>query len=267
MEECKAPHCRRLRGKLRGPARPRASRRPVRPVQRSALCKSAIWRRGAWRQWRPGGSGVSCQRRKGGERRRERLGEAPMTNVRGRPSSRAGSEEDHPSCTSEAFRSIPLRNLFRSFLGAFLPLSSSLSCLCFYAVNRWQFWQYLIHSYFSHLYLLLMSFLLPTYTKKNYPLPTHRTTTCFWQLGICGNLQLSPWELLPLNFKTTYLNRNWCAGRIINLNSGTRRICIQSHVEGFALYNSVLYYVRFCISDLCCLNWWAVTTFPFNLRH
>lgn len=84
-----------------------------------------------------------------------------------------------------------------------------------------------------------MSFLLPTYTKKNHPLHRHRTTT-FWQLQFCGNVQLSPSEQLPLNFKTTCLNRNWYVGRRINLNSGTRKICIQPHVEGFALYNSIL---------------------------
>ena len=130
-------------------ARPGPTRRPVpsHPVQRSALCKSAIWRRGAWRKWRPGGSSASCQRTKGRGRRRgarsipaeprwECVGEVPVTNVRGRPSSRAGSEEDHPSCTSGTSRSIPLRNFFRRFLGAFLPSSSSLSYLCFYVVNR-----------------------------------------------------------------------------------------------------------------------------------
>ena len=84
---------------------------------------------------------------------------------------------------------------------------------------------------------------------------------CFWQVRIRGNLQLLPSELQPLNFKTTYLNRNWYAGRRINLNSCVRRICIHSafgwglcFVRQYFIICQVLHFWSFC-----CLNWRAIS--------
>lgn len=80
-----------------------------------------------------------------------------------------------------------------------------------------------------------MSFpLSPTPQTKTKPAPapnspyTHAKLPWFWQVRIWGNFHLSPSELLPLNFNTTCLDRNWYAGRKINLNSCTRKICIHS---------------------------------------